>query len=129
MSLLGAEKASEKRFKITGKYTGGVGSSGKWTPLSQTAAGGNRFGNDWEAEARYNANVPKPSIGQRLAASQKQESPGATPPKATVEVPKATDIKSKAVAVAKEAIRKKAKSVLSPQADSERKRLEGLFTQ
>lgn len=128
MSLLGAEKASEKRFKITGKYTGGVGSSGKWTPLSQTAAGSNRFGNDWEAEAQYNANAPKPSIGQRLAASQKK-SLGATPPAVTVEVPKATDIKSKAVAVAKEAIRKKAKSVLSPQADSERKRLEGLFTQ
>lgn len=124
MSLLGDEKASERRFKITGKYTGGVGSSGKWTPL-----GGNRFGNDWEAEARYYANnAPQSSLGDRLAAAKGTKSLGSAAPEVTVKVPEGTNIKSKAVAVAKEAIRKKAKSILSPRAESEKKRLEGLFT-
>lgn len=129
MSLLGDEKASERRFKISGKFTGGVGSSGVWNPQST-----HKHGNDWEAESLYKQGVPTQSIGQRLAAAQKQKSLGSGPPKETVAVPGARKgiikdtIKSKAVAVAKEAVRKKAKSVLSPRAQSEAARLENLFT-
>lgn len=123
MSLLGNEKASQKRFKITGKFTGGVGSSGKWT-----STGANRFGNDWEAEERYKAHgVAQPSLRDRLAAAQQKGNLGAKPPEVTVKVPEAAGIKSK-VAAAKEAARNKAKSVLSTRAQSEMKRLENLFT-
>lgn len=127
MSLLGAEKASERKFKISGKFTGGVGSSGVWNPV-----GGGRHGNDWEAEARYNSQTPTPSIGQRLEAAQKKKNLGAEAPKPTVQVPgKNTAVataKSKAVAAAKEAVRNKAKSLLSPRAQTEAARLENLFT-
>ncbi len=125
MSLLGDEKASERRFRITGKYTGGVGSSGTWNPAST-----HTFGNDREAEAQYRSQEPTPSIGERLAAAQKKADLGAKAPKPTVQVPgaKKDTIKSQAVAVAKEAVRKKAKSVLSSRAQSETARLEGLFT-
>ncbi len=125
MSLLGDEKASERRFKISGKFTGGVGSSGTWSPDST-----HTHGNDWEAEAQYRQGVPGTSIGQRLAAAQKKSNLGAEAPKPTVEVPKtaAQIIKSKAVAAAKEAARTKAKSLLSPRAQSEASRLENLFT-
>jgi len=44
MSELGKEKSAEKKFRITGKYSGGMGSSG-YTGLG-------RFGNNWEAEAK-----------------------------------------------------------------------------
>ena len=119
MSLLGDEKASERRFKITGKFTGGVGSSGRWTPSSNTESGRNRFGNDWEAEARYYKNAPQPTMKQKYQSAAQTD----------VKIPgKNNVIKSKAVEVAKEAARKKAKSVLSPRAQSEAKRLENLFT-
>ena len=124
MSLLGNEKASQKRFKITGKFTGGVGSSGKWAP-----AGANRFGNDWEAEARYNAHgASQPSLGERLRSAQQKDGLGAAPPKGTIKVPEVTGIKSKAVAAVKEAARNKATSLLSPRAQAESTRLESLFT-
>ena len=125
MSLLGDEKASERRFKISGKFTGGVGSSGTWNPAST-----HTYGNDWGAQARYEKQAPTPSIGQRLAAAQKKANLGAEAPKATVQIPgkRTADAKSKAVAVAKEAVRKKATSVLSTRAKSEAKRLENLFT-
>ncbi len=130
MSLLGDEKASERRFKITGKYSGGVGSSGRWTPASQTEMGGNRFGNDWEAEARYWKNdAPQPTMKQRLkkGLGTKQKYPGAA--STDVKIPgKNNTIKSKTVAAAKEAVRNKAKSILSPRAQSEATRLENLFT-
>lgn len=125
MSALGDEKAATRRFKITGMFTGGVGSSGKWTPASQTEMGGNRFGNDWEAEAQYYKGAPTPTMKQRLVSSTKYQSAAQT----EVKIPgKNNVIRSKAVAVAKEAVRKKAKSVLSPRAQSEATRLENLFT-
>lgn len=127
MSLLGNEKASERRFKISGKFTGGVGSSGTWNPEST-----HTYGNNWEAEAQYREKLKAQpqSMGQRLAAAQKSAALGSTAPKATVAVPgtKLGTIKSKAVAVAKEAVRKKATSVLSSRAQTEAKRLENLFT-
>lgn len=125
MSLLGDEKASEKRFKISGKFTGGVGSSGVWSPESA-----HTYGNNWEAEAQYRQGVPGTSIGERLKAAQKKKNLGAEAPRPTVQVPgtKKDTIKSKAVAVAKEAVRNKATSLLSPRAQSEKKRLENLFT-
>ena len=127
MSLLGDEKASERGFKISGKFTGGVGSSGTWSPASA-----HTHGNDWEAEARYNKKLAAQpqSIGQRLAAAQKKESLGAEAPKPTVEVPGARKetAKAKAVAAAKEAARVKAQSLLSPRAKSEAARLKNLFT-
>ena len=127
MSLLGNEKASQKRFKITGKFTGGVGSSGKWNPVSQTAAGANRFGNDWEAEARYRAHgSSQPSLGERLRSAQQKDGLGAAPPQGTVQAP--ASAKSKAVSAVKEAARNKATSLLSPRAQAESTRLENLFT-
>ena len=128
MSLLGEEKASEKRFRISGKFTGGVGSSGTWNPTST-----HTYGNDWEAQERYKLRSPTPSIGERLAANQKKKNLGAVAPNVTVKTPGtgAQAIKSKAVSAAKaaavEAGRKKAKSLLSPRAQSEMKRLENLF--
>jgi len=71
MSALGDEKAAAKKsFKITGRFTGGVVSSGKWRPESKGA-----FGNDWEAEARYQANeAPQSTMTQRLNAVSKNNS-------------------------------------------------------
>ena len=133
MTPLGKEKADEAKFKITGKFTGGVGASGKWTPDSKTKLGGNRFGNDWEAEARYNANdKPQPSMYERLRSAKTKADLGAGPAKLTVNIPGKTDsVKSKVKAKVTEAVSKKTKkatSILSPRARSEKSRLEGLFS-
>jgi hypothetical protein len=130
MSALGDEKAAEKKFKISGKFTGGVNSHGVWTDESRNAAGGVRFGNDWVEQERATLNKKPLSMTQRLEAAQKKERLGASAPEVTVKVPDKTSLKDKVKeqvkAKAKEAV--KAKSLLSPRAEQEKKRLEGLFS-
>jgi hypothetical protein len=119
MSALGDEKAAQK-FKISGKYTGGVGSSGVWTE-----AGGGRFGNDWEEEAIARRGIAGPTLAQRLA---KNKSPKREDFADTIKPPsKAETPITKAKAAVKEKA-SKAKSILSPRADAERNRLEKLFS-
>lgn len=120
--------AKEKAFKITGKFSGGIGSSGKWTPTSQTKLGGNRFGNNWEAEAEYRKNEPQPTMKQRLAAAQKKSNLGAEPPKVTVQIPgKKPGFKDQIKKKAQAEVEKRV-TALSPRAASEKQRLEGLFS-
>ena len=126
-SLLGSEKASEKRFKITGMFSGGVGSSGEWNPKS-----GSRYGEDWEAKERYLANAPQPTMTQRLAAAKDKANLGAEKPNVTVEIPKKQSVLDKVKAQVKDQAAAKAKSttksILNSRAASETDRLDNLFT-
>ena len=122
MSALGDEKKAESKFKISGKYTGGIDSGGVWTE-----AGGGRFGNDWEAEALAKQNSPTLTMSQRLAKNKKPKREDFAD---TVKMPsKAETPITKAKAAVKEhANKSKAKSLLSPRAEKENERLEKLFS-
>jgi hypothetical protein len=124
MSALGDEKKAASKFKISGKFTGGVGSSGVWTE-----AGGGRYGNDWDAEALAKQSSPTLTMAQRLS---KNKSPERGDFADTVKLPgKAATPITKAKAAVKEQAKKstsKAKSILSPRAESESNRLEKLFS-
>ena len=126
-SLLGSEKASEKRFKVTGKFSGGVDLSGEWNPDTE-----GRFGKDWEAEARYKANAPQPTMTQRLAAAKDKANLGAEAPNVTVSIPKKQSVLDKVKTQVKDQAAAKAKSttksVLNSRAASETARLDNLFT-
>lgn len=116
MSDLADEK---KAFKITGKFSGGVGSSGTWNTV-----GGGRHGNDWEAQERALMGAPRPSaISKRPKRGDFAD---------TVKIPgKAATPMSKAKEEVKKKVKEsssKAKSILTPRAKSEGERLENLFS-